>query len=51
MYEIVCNSSSDRKTWVNSLRTALENCPEDGKTVNDLFEFNITKLLETFCET
>lgn len=30
MYEVVFNSTADMKKWAEALRTAVENCPEEG---------------------
>lgn len=34
MYELVCKPSDKRETWINAVRAAAEQCPEEGKTMS-----------------
>ena len=31
MYELTCKTTEERKTWIKTLRKAIENCPEEGE--------------------
>ena len=30
MYELVCRSTEDRKSWIATIRAAIASCPEEG---------------------